>query len=219
MAQQQQNLAEKVINYADKWFFIILLAAPVPILSFVGFWWASYLLRLPEKQMITLAFTGLAMGVITSIVLYLRGKFRFPSPGNRYAAIVFVFYNLCFFGFFMGIPIFHPILGALAGFYCGRKAFYLGEPISHPDSIQQQVPLFASMIMLLVCISSAFIALVDPYTAINLELMFRLKFHVTRLMFWVLSVFGSLLLVFVQYFITLAGVQLGLKLGTNYLKP
>jgi hypothetical protein len=74
---------------------------------------------------------------------------------------------------------------------------------------------FTTSILALICMASAIIALVDPYTASSLQGMLGLPFDVTRgMVVWLIAIGGSTLLI-LNWLLTLASVRFTYK----FLKP
>jgi hypothetical protein len=80
----------------------------------------------------------------------------------------------------------------------------------------KKVSIFTSIIILFFSIASAYLALSDPYTGSNLKGMFNLPFDVTQEMIYALIIFGGLLLVFGQYWITKLTCAYVLKKGKYF---
>ena len=61
---------------------------------------------------------------------------------------------------------------------------------------------FTTIVIIFICIASAYIAINDPYTGGNLKAMLNLSFEVTEEMIYGIIVVGGLALVVLQYWIT-----------------
>ena len=62
----------------------------------------------------------------------------------------------------------------------------------------KKAAVLATVVLLIVCSFSAFVALVDNSTAANLQGMLHLGFEITRMSIWILVVLGGLALLYVQ---------------------
>lgn len=97
------------------------------------------------------------------------------------------------YGFFMGVPIFNVIPGLFAAYFFARK------DMTADTKNTSKVPLYFIYIMLaLFCLSSAIIALRDPYTSGNLEGMLNLSFNIEQWHIWLVIIVGGLGLIFIQ---------------------
>jgi hypothetical protein len=103
---------------------------------------------------------------------------------------------------FMGFPVFNLIWGAVAGYYFGKKIIYNRVPLSEQAPISNRVALFTGIIMLLICISSGTIAMIDKYTGKSLQGMFRLQYEVSRTEIMGIILIGGLALIIAQYYLT-----------------
>jgi len=63
--------------------------------------------------------------------------------------MIYLFYSMCVFGFFMGVPIFNLAVGAIAGIFVGRKLYYKGVSIEHLQKASS-FAIFSASIMALV---------------------------------------------------------------------
>lgn len=103
----------------------------------------------------------------------------------------------------MGVPIFNIIPGILGGIYIASRS---KKNNFTRDRFEKQLTysnIYSAGVLCLILISSAYIALSDEYTAANLEGMFKLQFHITDIMIWGIIIFGGILLLFLQYVISL----------------
>jgi hypothetical protein len=117
--------------------------------------------------------------------------------------IVYLFYSIGMFGFFMGVPIFNPFLGIVAGVYISRRIHINKLGAKKDNKIVLCTLVFSTIVIILVCIGSAYFALRDPYTEANLEGMFGIhSFEVTSNMVKGLIVFGGTFLIGFQIIIT-----------------
>lgn len=186
----------------EKWIFGLVFGAVIPIFTFLLFWWSSLLFDLNDKVVMLLALSGLFIGLLIDFVIkrFLSVDFFKISP--KVLIGVYIFYSIGLFGFFMGVPIFHPILGIFAGYYWGRR---LISQQANKETLQREISkisMFTSLIISLICLLSATIALVDLYTTSNLKGMFNMSFDITPPMLVGLIIVGGLLLIGFQYWLT-----------------
>lgn len=148
----------------------------------------------------------LSAGFLTGILIdlrFLKGWYecRFTLPIWQIAGI-FIFYNICVFGFFMGFPVFNLLLGIVAGFYFGKRISHNNIPVETQHMLIRRVPLFTGFIMTLICLSSAIIGLTDKYIGRNIQGMFGLDIEITHTMIISIIIAGGFSLILMQYFIT-----------------
>jgi len=198
---------------ANKWILGIVFGAVIPIFTFLLFWWSSLPFIKNNKVVMIIAISGLLFGLLIDFIIK-------HFLGNNYFKIslkvligVYIFYSTCLFGFFMGVPIFHPILGIIAGYYWGRRLIFQQ---ANNETIQREirkVSIFTSLIISLICLLSATIALIDKYTASNLKGMFNLSFDITLPMLLGFIIIGGLFLIGFQYWLTKMTIIKTLKLN------
>jgi hypothetical protein len=115
---------------------------------------------------------------------------------------VYLFYSIGMFGFFMGVPVFNVILAVPAGLLIGSK---LARQTADHDEVRRMnrnTCVFTTGVLAAVCVISAVIALVDPYTSLDLQRMLGLQFEVTRLMLAGVIAIGGIALLLLQWGIT-----------------
>jgi hypothetical protein len=173
----------------ERFIRVLILAPLAPLALFLGGWWLAYFI-LPEKWIPLGAILGFILGLLTDI---------------------FLFYSVGLFGFFMGVPIFNLALAIPAGFILGsRLASQRADEIGL-RSVMRRAAGFTTIVLAFICMASAIIALADPYTAANLQGMFRLRFDVTRGMIIGLIVIGGALLLILNWLLASASVRFTYK--------
>lgn len=185
----------------DKYLVSVLLFPLPPILLFLLGWWGS-LPVIPDNFIFIFAFAGLGAGVLLDFAFLRRWRSRAFHAHPYFWFIIYLFYSICFFGFFMGVPVFNLLLGIPAGVLAARRV----KALRFTPSQAKRHIIYASrasvFFIALACLASAVIALSDSYTASNLEGMFQLPFSVTTSMIYIIIGLGGLLLLLLQYFIT-----------------
>ena len=161
------------------------------------------------------ALIGLGIGCILDIIIAGRISKAYWW-GKGVLTMIYLFYSVCVFGFFMGVPIFNLAVGALAGIFMGRRFFHLGVDRERLRKAVTEFALFSALIMALISLASAYFAAKDiGDTACNLYGMLRLQFVPTDQMIIGLIVVGGLGLVFVQYLISKALANWAYKKGSK----
>ncbi|MGW8257814.1 MAG: hypothetical protein ACWGMZ_10050 [Thermoguttaceae bacterium] len=185
--------------------FFVCLAMPACI--FFPAWWLSFLV-LPEKYVPAGALTGLLIGVLLDVFFIkrlIKHIYEIPLP---LLAIVYLLLALVVFASFMGVPIFHPVLGVVAGVYAGRKLYYLHADDNLLGQVRKKISVFTMVIMGLICIFSAAIAILNPTTPSELQHMLNLPFVVHWWMVMGLILIGGSTLVAFQYWATKKAINL-----------
>jgi hypothetical protein len=124
---------------------------------------------------------------------------------------IYIFCNVCIYGFFMGFPVFNAFMGVIAGYYFGNRILVQKIRPEKSAGVIHRISLFTCFVMSVICISSAWIALSDETTGENIRGMAGLNFEVTKSMIWAIIMFGGTGLLVAQYFITKFSVILTLK--------
>ena len=182
----------------DKIFAGITLGVIIPVATMCLSWWGSYLLGLGDAGIKWGAIAGLLAGLLLDMIV-LRGLvYNFYSLPLIALLALCLFYSVGLFGFFMGVPVFNVLVGAAAGVYTGRKAKINGLDGQELRGALKKAAVLATVVLLIVCSFSAFVALVDNSTAANLQGMLHLGFEITRMWLWILVVLGSLALLALQ---------------------
>jgi hypothetical protein len=180
----------------DKLFSVIVVGYALLIFPFLLLWWGCYLLNINILIGVTI---GLLIGITLNILLYKKIVTNFYKLSNITLILLFIFYTIGIFGFFMGVPVFNILPGILAGMYIGRKAHNEKESNKNFKKKLFNINIFSTIILLFICFCSAFIALSDKTTAVNLEGMFNLNFHITNTILWEIILIGGTSLVILQY--------------------
>ena len=194
-------LQKKNMRTIEKVLIGIILGAIFPITGFIAVWWGIYAF-LQNKVPFQMAFVGLLIGILVDLHYLRRWVGGAYSINLKIWMAVYVFYSIGMLGFFMGMPVFNVILAVPAGLFIGSR---LARQKADPDEVRRlkrDTCVFTTGVLEAVCFTSAFIALVDPYTGSDLQGMLGIHFKVTRLMLAVVIVIGGISLLFLQWWIT-----------------
>jgi hypothetical protein len=183
------------MNRFDNVFGGILIGIIIPILTLCTFWWGSYLLDLDIQFW---AISGIILGIVIDIIFLSKLLRRFYYLSTISLALLYLFYSIGMFGFFMGVPIFNIVLGIIAGIYIGRRMKVRRQEKEVFQKSLRQTAGFSFVVLLIICLSSAFIAITDPYTGVNLQGMLNLSFEVTKPNILGVIIIGGALLLFIQ---------------------
>jgi hypothetical protein len=154
-----------------------------------------------ERSMPYFFIAGLTAGIIIDIIFIKR---MLPVLFGIPFWIFAVFYILCsifIYGIFMGLPVPQLVMGLAGGYYWGRRIESTGADSPVKENLIRKVPLFASLIMVLICISSAFLALNEKTIGEELQNMLRLNFVPRKGLIITGIIIGGSALIIIQYFI------------------
>jgi len=194
--------------------FVVLLIGPVaPIALFLCGWWAS-LGIVPEKLVFMLVFVGFGTGVAIDIAFLKRWVRTAYSWNEKLLLAVFLFYSVCVFGFFMGVPVFNLAVGVAAGLFWGRRLLHLGVDEKKAAHDALRVARASAWAITLVSFASGYFATRDVAdTARNLQGMLGLPFTPTDRMVVALIVTGGPALIVAQHWLTKKSVLWAYRLG------
>jgi hypothetical protein len=178
-----------------------LFGLVLPVLCFLMFWWGSLLFTNEERTIGIIAVTGLGIGTIISIIIRLIRKFDIYRLSVPILVMVYLFYNIGMFGFFMGVPVFHLVLGPIAGFYWAKRLVNQNRPVNYPEEIRR-ILRFTSLVISGICLLSAAIALSSKSTPDDIRHMLRLSFDISIPVLIVFIIAGGAFLITIQYWLT-----------------
>lgn len=203
------------MNKLEKWFLRLAVGAVPPLIGFLAAWWSTCQF-LTEMQVMLAAMAGGITGLIVD-GFFLK-KWMEKAWNSRLAIWIalLVFYSICVFGFFMGVPVFNLFLAIPAGFYMGRRLVRSEVTAEQKQHMLRQTQIATTLMLAVICTSSAVIAWRDPTTAANLEGMFRLGFEVTQPMIAGLILIGGAGLLLANWWLSGKAVEISIKLTGLY---
>ncbi len=192
----------------DRIFGAIVIGLPLLLIPFLLGWWVSYLLKL---NIMIGAMAGIGVGIGLTVFLTKWIASKFYDVHTLWLVGLFIFYEVAIFGFFMGVPIFNILPGIMAGVYTGRKTGLNGDNSIFFERELKKANLFAAVVLLIIVIISAYLALVDPYTAANLQGMFNLSFPPSKEMIRGIIVCGGVVLIMAQHILSIKAGRLAYR--------
>lgn len=192
---------KKHLTKFQKIIWLILFSLIPPMLLFMLSYFIFYYTSNLETTM-KASIIAFLIGILIDIFRCKHWLRELYQIKNWVMSLIYIFYSICIFGFFMGAPIFNLLCGAFAGNYGKEKIAANKLNLEEKKLIIKKYTYFTTFTMLAVCIFSATIALNDPYTGDNLKGMFNLPFIVTKSMIWSLIIIGTILLPYLQHYIT-----------------
>jgi hypothetical protein len=115
---------------------------------------------------------------------------------------IYVFYNIGLYGMFMGFPVFNAFLGIIAGYYYSHRILFQKITSAEHYKLINQVSLSTGLIMLLICISSGFIALAGEGVGKDVQNMIGLRSEVTKSMILGITLIGGISLIIITVLLT-----------------
>jgi hypothetical protein len=181
----------------DKVFGAVIWGFMLLIVPFCAVWWTFYTLTQDVRLIGMGCILGAASGIACNI-LFLKKLAAHPYSQKTWVAVLLLaLYSVGIFGFFMGVPVFNILAGALAAVYIGRQAKIHSQDTEHFSGKLKRTQYLLFAVLLAICTASAYLALKDSHTAANLEGMFSLGFSLTQPMLAaIILVGGALLLAF-----------------------
>jgi len=190
------------IKIPEKFIFGLIIGCAFPILLGMLAIVAWFCLDRNEAHSLFCLLVGISLGLFVDfkyLKVWIAKRYELPIG---FIVGIYLFYNVCVFGFFMGFPVFNVLAGIPAGYYAGMRIIHKNIPIEKHSELIMKVSVFATLVMTLICISSACIALMGIGVGGAIQSMLGLDFEVTKSMIWAIIVIGGTLLICLKYFIT-----------------
>jgi hypothetical protein len=202
------------MNKYEKVFLNLVLGMVMPVIGFLAGWW-SFCKIASNSVIILAAVSGLAVGLIVDAFFLKKWVDKAYQFNPVVWMAIYLFYSICVFGFFMGVPVFNLVLALPAGVLIGGELSHVSSDAAQQQKTIFRGKLFTTLTLAAVCASSAVIALNDPTTAANLEGMLRLSFKVTQPMIVGLIVVGGGVVLFLQWLLTARFIRVGQQLAAR----
>jgi len=145
---------------------------------------------------------GLATGIITDILLLKRILANLFDLQYWLLTGFYILCNIFIYGTFMGFPVFNLAMGLVAGYYFGRRISVKNIISPERETLIRKVSVFSTLLMIGICISSAFIALHEKTIGEELQGMLGLGFEPRKSLIVTGIIIGGAALIIIQYFIT-----------------
>jgi hypothetical protein len=114
----------------------------------------------------------------------------------------YILANIFIYGMFMGFPVFNILMGIVAGYYYGRRISVNNIASPQRETLIRNVSLFTALIMVFICLSSAYIGLREKTIGEELQGMFGLGFVPQKGLIITGIIIGGAMLITAQYCIT-----------------
>jgi len=179
---------------------IIGSAFPISLALLAGICWFYF--DRNTSDVLVYIISGLVAGLITDLAFLKNLIAKRYSLPIWFIIGIYLFYNVCIYGFFMGFPVFNVFMGFIAGYYFSKRIQFKNIKSANQPQIIKRVSLFSGTIMTLICVSSGFLALSFEGAGYDIQHMLRLNFEITVPMIWGIVIAGGILLIWAQILIT-----------------
>jgi hypothetical protein len=189
------------MNKTDKIIFRFILGTMIPalcclILFSIGFYF------LKESYLPYLFATGLVAGFIADILFLKKLLIHLFDLPLWIVAGAFILCNILIYGLFMGFPVFNLATGIIAGYYSGRRIIVRNIISPQREIFIRKILLFSVLIMVIICFSSAFLALSEETIGEELKNMLGLNFVPGKGLTITGIITGGTVLIVSQYVLT-----------------
>ncbi len=191
----------------EQWILGLIMGAVLPICGLLAGWWCTFSL-LSTPWVIVCAVSGLIAGLVLDAFLLKSWVAKAYRLDIKIWMVIYIFYSVCIFGFFMGVPVFNLALAVPAGLLMGVRLAQQKAAAEKSKKVILQTRLFTTFIFAGICAASAWLALSSPSTASDLEGMLRLGFDVTLPMIVGIIAVGGALLLLSQWWLVARCIQI-----------
>lgn len=165
------------------------LILPIPPIFFaLASWWTT-IPFLEEGYIKYLILIGFVIGVLIDIFIY--KKYLSQELSTYVLLLAYIFYMICVFGFFMGVPVFNI-------FVCIPFAIYM---FNYQKDYGRKFTLISTISMFFICFASAFLALRSSSTLNDLNGMLRTDGYITSTILYLIIGVGGAGLIVTNFFL------------------
>ncbi len=191
-------------------FVIGFILGAVPVLfCFVTAWFVSAIL-MDEKNVPTVALSGLGAGIIINIAFLKRWVKKAYQMNNKVLSAIYIFYSIGVLGFCMGVPILNFGVGIIGGIYTARRMYHTNAITEEYELNVKKTALFSAAVMLMMCCLTGTWALVGGMIGYRFESpVLSFTFTVPILVGIVFT--GGLILCLLQYWLTIIAAEITTK--------
>ncbi len=187
----------------EKFIFSVIIGSVFPLL-FLLFGTAMWFYYFKYEINIETILIPLALISLVIYVLFIhKWKMKIYDLPIFFLVLVYLVFNIGMFGLFMGFPAFNLFWGVVAGYYYGKRLKHLKLVEVVQLKHKERVAIFTSLIMLLICIATGLIVLIDKYIGADLQNMLSIESSISRPLISGITVLGGIVLTISQYFVTL----------------
>jgi hypothetical protein len=202
------------MNKTDKIIFGLILGTFFPFLfALIGIGVGFYLSK--EHGIPYFFAAGIIAGIIADLFLLKRILANLFDLNYWLLVGFYILCNIFIYGAFMGFPVCNLVMGLVIGFYSGRRITVKNIISPEREILIKKASVFSALIMLIICISSAYLALHEKTIAEELQGMLGLKFVPSNGLIIGGIISGGIALIILQYLITLTVQIKTLKINSD----
>ena len=186
------------MNRFEKCFSVLMLGLIAPVSLMLLGWWGS-IPFITESSVVYIALAGFIIGIVLDFTVLRQFTFRLfylPLPALLTVAL---FYSIMIYGFFMGFPLFNPLVGITCAYAAARGSVLQSTNGQAMRKRARTVQWFSFALLLSICICTAVLALREATITSQVQQMLSLPFEVTEGMIWIMILVGGVLLLLFQY--------------------
>jgi hypothetical protein len=208
MAKKKQEIQtfNQLLAGVERLFLQIMIGLIAPVAFLLIGWWGSLPFVL-ETSIKYFALGGLLAGIFIDALFlrrWVRKAYNLPVAGF---VLVYLFYSICMYGFFMGMPALNFLLGIMGGYYVGLCLRYTKKGKDEVSRDAQRTAFFAAGVLAILCIASWLLAYSQPTIASEIQGMLNLAREISREQVLIYSAIAGAGLVAAEYFLTRAMVK------------
>ncbi len=204
--RKEIKTVNSLLDGVEKLFLQVMIGLTAPVLGLLTGWWGSIPFA-SESTIKYFALGGLLAGVFIDILFLRRWVRKAYDLPLTWFALIYLFYSVCVFGFFMGIPVFNLFLGIIAGYYVGLCLRHRNAEKSIVNSHAHWTALFTATVLAVICSASLCIAYFDASLSANIQGMFNLAKSISRPAIMTYSIAAGFILIILEYILTRATVR------------
>ena len=199
------NQTKPCLRSWERFFLNLSIGFFPPVAFLIVGWWGS-IPFVSEGLIPYFAIGGLLLGILMDRVFLRKWVRQALSMSWIWPVLEYFFYSVCAFGFFMGVPLPNFALGPLAGMYVGLRIRSTEE--RERQLITRQASVFTAAVLFFFCAASLLIASLDAYLEANIQGLLGLRHPLTRGLILLIAAAAGLLLVWIEYHVTLHIVKI-----------
>ena len=186
----------------DLLFFSLLFGAAFPLLLgliSVAVWFYADGAEFHALYYLAAGFSAGLMVDLLCLKKWVRNRYTLPLS---FMVLLFGIYNLMFYGFFMGFPVFNVFWGFVAGWYIAKRIDFQQIDGKAAQQLLNRTTVFTLLTMVLICTASGYLALSGPTVAGEVSSMLGLASAMSRTALVLLVVVGGFGLLVLQAVLT-----------------
>lgn len=196
----------RLLAAAENFFLYAVIGLLFPLVLLLAGWWGS-LLFAGEAHIIYCALGGLLAGIALDILFIQRWVQLARGAAVVWPVCIYLFYSVCAFGFFMGMPLMNTVLGPIGGYYMGMRLRHQQADAKAIQRCAHAAGVFSALVLAVFCAAALALAYHDAYLSGNIQGMLNLSRPIAKNQILILSAATGTVLVLIEYFLTRAVVR------------